>query len=167
MKPLFPARNREGFSLVEVTLALAVVAFLLSVLTGLLWLGLSENKTASSQTAATSLLTAVISDLHATPAATPPGSVAVTSPLYQINIPAEPITTAPAPIKLYLNSDGEIVSSAQGSNTYLVTVAFLVNAATAPSRSATWVDLKVSWPAAAPVANAMGSVETFVALDRN
>ncbi len=167
MKPLFPTGNRAGFSLVEVVLALAIVVLCLSALTGLLWVGLSGNRTASSQTAANSLLTAVTSDLHATPPATPPGSAAVTSPLYQISIPADPITTTSAPIKLYLNSDGEIVNSPQGNNTYLVTVTFLANATAAPSRAATWVDLKVSWPAAAPVAVAMGSVETFVALDRN
>jgi len=167
MKAPFLYKNRAGFSLVEVTLALAVLTFSLSALTGLLWVGLSGNKAASSQTAANSLLAAVTSDLHATPVATPPGSAAMTSPLYKIQIPADPITTTSAPTKLYLDSDGEVVTSAQGDNIYLVTVTFLANASAAPSRAAIWVDLKVSWPAAAPVAASLGSVETFVALDRN
>ncbi len=164
MKTTFKRSGREGFSLVEVTLALAIVVFCLTALTGLLWVGLSANATASGQSAASNILSAVVSDLRATP------TTSTKSLLYGITLPTSPVTAA-TPVSLYVTADGATVTTAQNPSTYLLTVTFLppgsAAASGARSRIATFADLKVSWPAAAAATNAKGTAETFVAIDRN
>src|SRR5947199_6629580 len=58
-----------AFSLVELTLALGVAAFCLITVFGLIPVGVQTNRNATSQTAATSIIAAVIADLRATPKA--------------------------------------------------------------------------------------------------
>ena len=56
--------SRTGaFSLVEVTLALGVAAFCLIAVFGLVPVGLQTNRNATSQTAATNIIAAVVADL--------------------------------------------------------------------------------------------------------
>src|SRR5438105_9667881 len=62
-------RSKCAFSLVEVTLALGIAAFCLIAVFGLMPVGVQTNRNATSQTAATSLMAAVVSDLRATPKA--------------------------------------------------------------------------------------------------
>src|SRR5438477_10130036 len=60
--------SRTGaFSLVEVTLALGVAAFCLIAVFGLVPIGIQTNRNATSQTAATNIIAAVVADLRATP----------------------------------------------------------------------------------------------------
>ena len=161
--------RQAGFSLVEVILAVGILAFCICTLLGVMLVGLRENKTAASQSSANSILSTVVSDLRATPHATPPGSSAETSYLYKITIPANPVTTAPSPIKIYLDADGVPSTSRKIDSIYLLTVSFLVplNSSGLSSRLATLADVKISWPAAATAAIVVRSVETLVALDRN
>jgi hypothetical protein len=49
--------------------------------------------------------------------------------------------------------------------TYRITISFPPNGA--GSRTATFVDVKATWPAPAAVVNATGVAQMFVALDRN
>ena len=58
-----------AFSLVEVTLALGIAAFCLIAVFGLMPVGVQTNRNATSQTAATNIMAAVIADLRATPKA--------------------------------------------------------------------------------------------------
>src|SRR5262249_20906853 len=60
----------SGFSLVEVTLALGIAAFCLLAVFGLMPVGVETTRNATSQTAATNIMAAVVSDLRATPTTT-------------------------------------------------------------------------------------------------
>jgi uncharacterized protein (TIGR02598 family) len=149
-----------GFSLVEVTLALGVAGFCLIAIFGLLPLGISSNQAATEQIAAANLLTAVVTDLRAT-ANVPPKGSAQTSPAFGIALPApgtpETLTTS------FLSADGRRVSSASDAR-YQLNV-WITPPAT--GRTATAARLLITWPAPANVGKALGSVETFTALDRN
>ena len=57
----------SGFSLVEVTLALGIAAFCLIAVFGIMPVGVQTNRNATSQTAATNIMAAVVADLRATP----------------------------------------------------------------------------------------------------
>jgi uncharacterized protein (TIGR02598 family) len=72
------SRLIAGFSLVEVTLALGIAAFCLIAVFGLVPVGVQTNRNATSQTAATNILSSVVSDLRASP----PGQTK--SSIYQI-----------------------------------------------------------------------------------
>jgi uncharacterized protein (TIGR02598 family) len=157
-----PAPRRESFSLVEVTLALGVVAISLLAILGLLPVGVKTNQTAIGQTASIDVLSAVAADLRATPATTPRAGSA-TSPRFAIGIPANPVA-AQATTTLFFTSDGQFSPSLQPNSRYRVTVTFLPNGA---AHAATFLNLKTTWPAAATVANAEGTAELFIALDRN
>jgi Tfp pilus assembly protein PilV len=154
-----------AFSLVEVAVAIAITSFCLIALLGLLPVGLKSSQASIEQTAANGIISELTADLRATPPTVPPGA-ATASQQFLIPIPANPVT-APTIATLKFTSDG--LSSADptvtGPWSYLVTITFLTNGPNA--RTATFVELQVSWPAAATLANAAGSVQTFVALDRN
>ncbi len=143
-------RSTAAFSLVEVTVALGIAAFCLVAVFGLMPVGVQTNRNATSQTAATNIMAAVVADLRATPKT--PGTWTGTSP--QFGIPLGTSTT------LYFDSSGQFSTSLQTDSRYQVNVTF-------PSAGTlTYADLKVTWPAAATSANASGSVETFAAFDR-
>src|SRR5437773_10927056 len=63
----FGLRRLHAFSLVEVTLALGVAAFCLIAVFGLVPVGVQTNRNATSQTAATNILSSVVSDIRASP----------------------------------------------------------------------------------------------------
>ena len=56
-----------AFSLVELTLALVVAALCLIAVFGLVPVGVQTNRNATSQTAATNILSSVVSDIRASP----------------------------------------------------------------------------------------------------
>ena len=157
----------KAFSLVEVTMALGITAFCLIVLFGLLPIGLRSNQAAIGQTAANSLLSAVVADLRATTTGT-------ASQQYSVPIPANPETSSTT--YLYFSGDGlcstsmngpAMVSATTTQSRYLLTIKTYPNGSAASTdKTATFLSLKVSWPAAT-LANPSGSVQTFVALDRN
>jgi uncharacterized protein (TIGR02598 family) len=166
----FRCGGGAAFSLIEVTLAIGVVAFCLLAIFGLIPIGLRTNKAAVQQTAANGILSAVIADLRATPSTLPLGS-GTTSQEFGIFIPANTVTSGTT---LYFDGSGQPTSALNGipsggqtpaQSEYLLTVNFIPS----PSgpRAATFVNLEVSWPAASGTANAEGSVQDFVALDRN
>ena len=63
----FKLRRLHAFSLVEVTLALGIAAFCLIAVFGLVPVGVQTNRNATSQTAATNILSSVVSDIRASP----------------------------------------------------------------------------------------------------
>jgi uncharacterized protein (TIGR02598 family) len=171
----------SAFSLIEVTLALGVAAVALIAIFGLLVTGAQTSHTAMEQSASSDILTAVAADLRATPKTSPPGQAA-TSLQYKINIPANPVAAA-TNSTLYFTSEGECSTSLSSFTPcdlsapipspapplqvrYRLTVTFSPNGS--GTRTATFVDLKMTWPAAANPANVnTSSAEAFVALDRN
>jgi uncharacterized protein (TIGR02598 family) len=145
----FSSKN-AAFSLIEVTLALGVAAFCLIAVFGLMPVGVQTNRNATSQTAATNIVAAVVADLRATP--NPPRIN--TSVQYQITF-----GTAKA---LYFDGAGQFTTSLGPNSRYQLNVIFPWT-----SGNTYGADLKVTWPAAATSANASGSVEMFAAFDRN
>jgi type II secretory pathway pseudopilin PulG len=65
----FGLRRLHAFSLVEVTVALGIAAFCLVAVFGLVPVGVQTNRNATSQTAATNILSSVVSDFRASPPA--------------------------------------------------------------------------------------------------
>jgi uncharacterized protein (TIGR02598 family) len=147
-----------AFSLVEVTLALGIAAFCLIAVFGLMPVGVQTNRNATSQTAATSILSNVIADLRATP------RCVGTSTQFQITLgtgPGCPSTISPSAATLYFDSSGQFSTSLGANSRYRLSIAW---SGTARLR---YADVNVTWPAAATPANASGSVEMFAAFDRN
>ena len=155
------ADRQNGFSLVEVTLALGVAAISLLVIFSLLPIGLQTNQRSIEQTASADISSAVAADLRATPVTNPRGGP-ITSTQFGISIPAAGSTGTTT---LFFNSAGQSTSSQQSDSRYRMTITFLSNGGGA--KTATFTDLKVTWPAAAAIADAQGSAEMFTALDRN
>ena len=174
-------QQTTAFSLVEVTLALGIMAFSMVTLFGLLPLGINSNQSAVEQTTAAQIASALIADVRQTPTS----SSATPSPRFLITVPA--LTSDTLIHTLFLTQDGAVAdanastappTSAQDKSAdpsqspyYRATMVF-----TPPSsgnRTATGVRLLVTWPALAdstggtlPV-NFSGSFETMAALDRN
>lgn len=151
-----PRSTHAAFSLVEVTLALGVAVFCLVAIFGLLPIGVSTSQASMEQTAANGILSAVVADLRATPR-----QQAATSSQFAIPIPDSGTGEV---VTLYFTADGQSATVLKPDSHYLLTLTF---PATSGGRAATLANLKVSWPAAATLANASGVAETFVALDRN
>ena len=151
-----PRKTESGFSLAEVTLAVGVAGFCLVAIFGLLPVGLNSNAVAIEQTRALSVVGDVAADLRNTPR---PSSAnpAPKSPRYQVDLLRTGTTS------LYLSGEGIAVSQPEDAR-YLV----LVSLPQLPAgRAATCLNVKASWPAVALPTKAAGSVETFLALDRN
>ncbi len=163
---MIPARPAAGgaFSLIEVVLALGVASFCLMAILGLLPAGLRTNRNAIQQATACSILSAALADLTATPPTSPRGA-ATTSPQFGIAVPANPVSAGTTTATLYFVGDGQWSTTRQASSLYRLTVTAIPNGA--GTRTATFLDLVVSWPAQAAVAAADGKVETFAAFNRN
>lgn len=151
MKPFL--RSTLSFSLVELTLAIGIAAFCLIAIFGLLPIGIQSNQAAISQTAAASILSAVVSDLRATP------GTSETSAQFGISF-ALPTQT------LYFDEVGRSTSVADRAR-YRLTLTFPINPA--GSNAARFAVVKMSWPAAADPATTQpaGTVEIFAAFDRH
>jgi Tfp pilus assembly protein PilV len=152
-----------AFSLVEVTLALGIAAFCLLAVFGLMPVGVQTNRNATSQTAATNIMAAVVADLRATPSAT------TTSLQFGITF-----GTAKT---LYFDGAGECSADLNGSTKvdgtswspplqtrYRLNVTFPTSPTGLP-----YADLRVTWPAPVDPATTTpsGMAETFAAFDRN
>jgi uncharacterized protein (TIGR02598 family) len=143
------AHRAPAFSLVELTLALGVAAFCLLAVFGLMPVGVQTNRNATSQTATTNIIAAVVSDLRATP------TTSATSSQFAITF-----GTAKT---LYFDGAGQFTTSLTTNSRYQLNITWNSSTPSGPS----YADLKVTWPAAATSANASGSVETFAAFDRH
>jgi uncharacterized protein (TIGR02598 family) len=155
-------QDTSAFSLVEVTLALGVAAFSLITILGLMAVGLKTNSNSTSRTAGTSIMAVVVADIRAAARATPS---ATPSALYNIMVPARG-TSNSSPQTLYFNDAGGFTITLGTTSRYQLNVTFPANPD--PSAfSSTYADLRVTWPAAATPANAIGSAEMFAAFDRN
>jgi len=76
------ASSRNGFSLVEVTIAIGLMSFCLVAMLGVLPVGLSQERKSSDQMASLQALTAVVSDFQNAP------TTASKTGYYQIGIPS-------------------------------------------------------------------------------
>ena len=172
----FGLRRVHAFSLIEVTLALGIAAFCLIAGFGLLPIGVQTNRNATSQTAATNILAAVISDLRATP------SSSSTSAQFGISVPTDATNGAAQNCQpcagcwtartqtFYSDSQGQLVSV--GNGRYRLSVTSVKNPTATVINGvpfgAVLMALKVSWPASVdPCATTpSGSIQSFAMLDR-
>jgi len=139
--------SRSGFSLAEVTLALGIAAFCLIAVFGLMPVGVQTSRNATSQTAATNILAAVVADLRATP--------------NTINTSSQFAITFGTNKTLYFDGSGQFSTSLNANSRYQLNVTW------SGSSGLRYADVKVTWPAAATSADANGSAEMFAAFDRN
>ncbi len=139
--------KNAAFSLIEVTLALGIAAFCLIAVFGLMPVGVQTNRNATSQTAATNIIAAVVADLRATPTAN------ATSSQFGITFGTD--------ATLYFDSAGQFSTSPTADARYQLNVTWNGSAVLR------YADLKVTWPAAPTPANATGSTEMFAAFNRN
>ncbi len=165
--------NNDGFSLVEVALALGIAAFALVAIFGLLPIGVTSNQNAVQQTVAAGIASSIAADLHNAPIYSTLTSG--TSPVYGIALPAA--GAASATHTLLLREDAtptaaiDNLTSFKGA-VYRATVSLSPPAAA--KRSATVVRVFISWPpspsdssATAFPANYSGYFETMTMLNRN
>ena len=167
IKDKVPVCCVAAFSLVEVTLALGIAAVCLIAVIGIIPVGVKTNRDATSQTAATNIMAAVMADLRATPTTTS------TSSQFCIAIPPGILTTI-----LYFDSEGRCSSDLAGSTSpcgvawapalktrYRATIKWSASGYT----GLRYADVKVSWPAPTDPATTTpsGSAEMFAAFDRN
>jgi len=137
----------SAFSLVELTLALGIAGFALIAASGLVSVGVSTNRHAASETAANSIIAAVVADLRATP------KTLSTSSQFAITFGAN--------ARLYSDGNGQFTTFLGANSRYQINVTWN------GSSGLRYADLKVTWPAGAMLANANGSAETLAAFDRN
>src|SRR5438094_520277 len=135
-------RSRAAFSLVEVTFALGIAAFCLIAVFGMMPVGVQTNRNASSQTAATNIMAAVVADLRAIPTNT------ATSVQFAI--------TFGTCKKLYFDSQGQVVASGlcnqaitvPPTSRYQVNLTWNTSNVTGScSPTVPCADVKVWWPA--------------------
>lgn len=150
MSPFLPRLKQTGFSLVEVTVALAIAGFCLVALLGLIPAGMRNASTATEQTAAIGLLGAIMADLRGTPRSSN------TSPRYLIAIPASGSATTSTN---YFSDDGE--TNGRSQSRYVVE-----STLTPQSNDLVNARILIYWPAMAAATNAKGSVESVTILDR-
>src|SRR5438094_942708 len=161
-----------AFSLVELTLALGIAAFCLLTVIALVPIAVLANRNATSQTAATNIMAAVVADIRGTP------NGAGRSAQFGINVPTDPTTGADSTCQrcascwssqtqtIYLDTVGQLATATSGR--YRMTFTHVKNSTARVTAGAVLADLTVTWPAAAdPCAiTPSGSIETLTAFDR-
>jgi Tfp pilus assembly protein PilV len=162
-----------AFSLVEVTLAIGIAGFCLIAVIGIIPVGVQTNRNATSQTRATSLMAAVVTDLRSTPKSK------FTSAQFGIALPTDHTVGAGSGCDrcsscwnaqtqtIYFDGSGQVVASAAAL--YRLTLTLVQNPSATPTIGALFYDVRGTWPAATdPCAiKPSGSVELLAALDRN
>ena len=165
------ASSSNGFSLIEVTIALGVLSICLVTLLALIPAGLNSNRTSLSRTQATSIASAVAADLQLTDKGD------LVTPKFKITVPAAgagSTMVTGAPQVLYFadrgNATGEAGDGVTMDSRYRVTVGFAPPAA--GRKSSTMYRILVSEVSPADAANqwpdaSRGSVEILAALNLN
>jgi uncharacterized protein (TIGR02598 family) len=177
-------RPTAGFSLVEIALAVGVMAFCLVAVLGLLPIGQSSDQAAIEQTTAAGIAASLAADLRQTPLAAANSTADPQSPRFLVSVPQ--ISGDTLTHTLFFTVDGTVAAtngttvSAQDQNAnpslsprYRATMVFTLPAHPNQDRTATVVRILLTWPAmASPTGGSLptqftGSFETIIALDRN
>lgn len=157
-------RCAAGFSLVEVTLAIGIVAFALITLLALMPVGLKTNRKSIDEIAALGMLTSLESDLRTSP------SSKAQSVIFKIDRSATTIQGTGSN-KIYLNAQGEPTVT-ESDKRYRLIVENLSPMAATPIKSRPYTcRAKIAWPAAAKVREdgattetAQGTVEIYLSI---
>lgn len=161
-----PAMKKQfGFSLVEVTIAVGVAAFCLTSLTGLIMTGLHSNEKAEDRYMALNVAATLFSDLKSAPKATNGNSQTVDS----VSI-SEAGSNDDAEQVVYYSEVADSTGSHfanQCSPTAHYRISLSMHSPGTKQHRATFVHLRLTWPAQATPETASGRVEVVSALDRN
>jgi len=150
----------SGFSLVEVVLALAIIAVTFIGLIGLLGLGVVNDQTSSEQTVATNIAASILTDLRSTPAYSPTGK----STRYGLSLPTTTAANSAKPLSgltpttIYFDNTATFIAPVNPgsppanavyvSSVYLTRIAYIgPTASTLLPQSNDMVRIVVSWPA--------------------
>jgi uncharacterized protein (TIGR02598 family) len=146
----------SGFSLVEVVLALAIIAVTFIGLIGLLGLGVANDQTSSEQTVATNIAASILSDLRSTPIYSSTGK----STRYGLTLPTTTTANSAKPLSgltattLYFDNTGTYIPTSASTipiyaaNVYLTRTAYVgPNVSASLPQSNDMVRIVVSWPA--------------------
>ncbi len=166
-------RTASGFSLVEVALALAILAFSLLTLLGLLSEGVQSYRDAGAQSTMVNLVTLVVRDLQATPNSTS----AATSPEYGFSIPAAGGSlSGTTPQTVYVDATetatGGVGTPPTSSSIYRISVYF-TPPTIAGQKTATLARVVITFPAQADPSPSSSPTaysdifQTMVSLNRN
>jgi uncharacterized protein (TIGR02598 family) len=150
-------QTRDGFSLVEVVIAVGVTSFCLLSIIGLLTVGLQGMRSTSQQTAAAGIGSDIIADIQATPA----GSQSLQ---FKLSVPA---AGNPATSQEILLNDLESTQITAAHPVLYRAEITITPPASAADRSATMASVLIAWPGQAALANAQGRWETVIGLDLN
>jgi prepilin-type N-terminal cleavage/methylation domain-containing protein len=145
----------QGFSLVEVVIALSVVAITFIGLIGLLGSGVATEQTSTQQTIATNIAASILADLRSTPA-----SGTGVSTRYSLTLPTPVATMVAAPLSgvtpttlyfdnnaTYLSTGGTVPANAAFvAKIYLVGNGYIGVVGTPSLQSNDMVRVVVSWP---------------------
>lgn len=173
MNPLtFPGRppvkrflpETAAFSLVEVTLALGIMAFCLITVLALLPVALKTQQAAIQQTTANTIASQIVADLSAA-LRLPPGQQSK-----QFNLHGH-WAEAQTPDVLYFAKEGTFVPGSTNAQNvpedavFRATITYLQP----PTETTSLADVTVTWPAQVDPSNGgvpVGKVETFAAINR-
>jgi uncharacterized protein (TIGR02598 family) len=151
-----------AFSLVELTLALGIAAFCLIAIVGLMPVGVQTIRNAASQTAATNILSSVVSDIRASPKGSDP------TVQYKIRTGKGNRTTVCFDGQGGFTTLAATIETACPPNYRYRLYVRIYPISAQPAYLATYAYLKVTWPAAAPItATPSGSVETVATFFKN
>ena len=165
-----------AFSLVELTLALGIAALCLVTVFALVPIAVLTNRNATSQTAATNIAALAVADLRAAKTASPMLAIAMptdptSSPQFVPPnvVPCSGGQTSNTSQIRYFDSQGQSTFSITSTSLYRLIVTFVKNTTATATTGATYVNVRVTWPAPIDPCAIMpsGSVEMFAALDRN
>ena len=156
----------------EIALALAVLAFCLLTLTGLLSEGVGTYRDAGAQSAMVNVATMVVRDLQATPGGAGTGS----SPEYGFQVPGAGGADNSTPQTTYVDATGTAtgaLGTAPGSTSIYRISVYFIPPATSGLRTATLARILITFPAQAdpnPSSNPAlysDDFETLISLNRN
>jgi uncharacterized protein (TIGR02598 family) len=164
---------KAAFSLIELTLALGIAAFCLIAVIGIIPVGVQTNRNATSQTRATNVMAAVVTDLRSTP------KTKFTSSRFGLTIPSDHTLGAGSNCDrcstcwnaqtqtIYFNGSSQVVASTAAL--YRLTLTLVQNPSATSTTGALFYDVRTTWPAATdPCATTpSGSAEMLAAFDRN
>jgi len=164
----------RGFSLVEVALALAILAFSLLTLLGLLSEGVGSYRDAGAQSTMVNIATMVVRDLQATP----PGTATESSPEFGFTVPAAGgAASGTSPQTVYVDVNGAATATTVGaaptSNSIFRVSVYFTPPASAGQKTATVARILITFPAQADSTPTSSPTlytdvfQTMVSLNRN
>jgi type II secretory pathway component PulJ len=161
-------RNTRGFSLVEVVLALGVVAFCLFAILGMFPVALQTQQTSVNQTTANEIVGQILADLRAD-VRLPPGQ-ASKEQNSGFNLHGHWAAQA-TPDTIYFTNDGDQtpaggvnVGSPPSDAVFRAKITYLLP----PTATTSLADITITWPAQIDPTTGVpaGKVETFIAVNR-